>query len=278
MSLQAKTIFITGASRGIGRAIALRCAADGANIVIAAKTSEPHPKLSGTIHSVAAEVEEAGGKALPIIVDVRSDELIDSAFAQAADHFGGIDAAINNAGAIMLTGVEMTPMKRVDLMFQVNVRAAYSCARAAVPYLKKADNPHIINMSPPIDLDPRWLRNHTAYTISKYGMTMCTIGLSAELARHGIAVNSLWPRTIIDTVALRLVGGMAMAKNGRTTDIMADAIYEILTSDSREVTGNTFIDETLLRSRGVTDFEKYAVEAGNDLITDLYVGDGPVHP
>jgi citronellol/citronellal dehydrogenase len=275
MSLQGKTIFLTGGSRGIGRAIALRCARDGANIIIAAKTSEPHPKLPGTIHSVAAEVEAAGGKALPLIVDVRNDVRIDEAVDEGANHFGGLDAVVNNAGAISLTPTTFTPMKKVDLMLGVNVRAAYACSRAAIPYLKQAENAHIINMSPPIDMDPRWFKNHVAYTISKYGMTMCTIGMSAELKGVGIAVNSLWPRTIIDTIALRLVGGIAMAKSGRTTEIMADATYAILTSDSSEVTGNCFIDEDLLRSHGVTDFEKYAVEPGNDLFTDLYVGAGP---
>jgi len=273
MSLSNKTIFISGASRGIGRAIALRCAQDGANIIIAAKTSEPHPKLPGTIHTVAAEIEEAGGKALPLIVDVRDADRIQAAAAQGAEHFGGIDALVNNAGAISLTGTAHTPMKRLDLMFSVNVRAAFACAQACLPYLAESDNAHIINMSPPIDLDPRWLQNHVAYTISKYGMTMCTIGMAAELKSKGIAVNSLWPQTIIDTAALRLVGGLQMARNGRTPEIMADAIHAILTSDSREITGNCFIDETLLRSRGVTEFEKYAVDPTQTLINDLYISE-----
>ncbi|HIA02582.1 MAG TPA: NAD(P)-dependent oxidoreductase [Myxococcales bacterium] len=275
MSLQGKTIFLTGGSRGIGRAIALRCAREGANIAIAAKTSDPHPTLPGTIHSVAAEVEEAGGRALPLLVDVRNDARIDEAVGETVNHFGGLDAVINNAGAISLTPTTATPMKRVDLMIGINVRAAYACSRAAIPFLKKGENSHIINMSPPIDLDPRWLKNHVAYTISKYGMSMCTIGMSAELAGAGIAVNSLWPRTVIDTAALRLVGGMALAKNGRTPEIMADAVVAILTSNSREVTGNCFIDEDLLRTHGVTDFEHYAVEPGNDLLTDLYVDARP---
>ncbi|HIN86068.1 MAG TPA: SDR family NAD(P)-dependent oxidoreductase, partial [Myxococcales bacterium] len=214
MSLQGKTIFLTGGSRGIGRAIALRCAREGANIAIAAKTSDPHPTLLGTIYLVAAEVEEAGGRALPLLVDVRNDARIDEAVGETVNHFGGLDAVINNAGAISLTPTTATPMKRVDLMIGINVRAAYACSRAAIPFLKKGENSHIINMSPPIDLDPRWLKNHVAYTISKYGMSMCTIGMSAELAGAGIAVNSLWPRTVIDTAALRLVGGMALAKNG----------------------------------------------------------------
>lgn len=271
-TLQGKTVFITGGSRGIGRAIALRCARDGANVVIAAKTVDPNPKLPGTIHSVAEEVRAAGGRAMPIAVDVREEEQVRQALHAAATEFGGLDVVVNNAGAISLTTASMTPMKKVDLMFGINVRAAYMCASLAIPYLEKSSNGHILNMSPPIDLNPRWLRNHTAYTISKYGMTLATLGLSAELASKGIAVNSLWPRTVIDTAALRLVGGAQLASNGRTPEIMADAAYAIVTSPSRELTGQCLIDETFLRSRGVTDFDPYLVVPGTTVLyDDLYV-------
>jgi citronellol/citronellal dehydrogenase len=269
--LASKTIFITGASRGIGRAIALRCAADGANIVIASKTSTPHKTLPGTIHSVAKEVEEAGGKALALVLDVRDDERVEATIQEAAEHFGGIDAVINNAGAINLTPAEHTPMKRVDLMFNVNVRAAYSCARAAIPWLKKSDNGHILSLSPPINLNPRWFQNHTAYTISKYGMSMVTIGLAAELAKYGISVHSLWPRTIIQTDALRLVGGMALGQQGRTPEIMADAAYTILTQDNRDRSGECLIDEDILRAHGQTNFDHYAVDPSKKLLTDLFL-------
>ena len=269
--LAGRTIFITGASRGIGRAIALRCAKDGANLVIAAKTDAPNPKLAGTIHSVAAEVEAAGGHALAIQLDVREDEKIAEAMRAAVDHFGGLDAVINNAGAISLTPAAFTPLKKVDLMFGINVRAAYACAHHAIPYLKLSKNPHILSLSPPIDLDPKWFRNHTAYTISKYGMTMATIGLAAELGPVGIAVNSLWPRTIIETAALKLVGGEALGRQARTPEIMADAAYAILTTPSRELTGQQLLDEAFLRSRGVTEFEHYAVTPGVNLLTDLFV-------
>ncbi len=269
--LHGRTIFITGASRGIGRAIALRAARDGANIIIAAKSDVPNPKLPGTIHSVAKEVEDAGGQALAIALDVREDERIADALRAGAERFGGIDAVINNAGAISLTPVAFTPLKKVDLMFGVNVRAAYACAHHAIPYLKKSPNPHILSLSPPIDLDPRWFKNHTAYTISKYGMTMVTVGLSGELASAGIAVNSLWPRTIIETAALKLVGGAALGRQARTPEIMADAAYAILTTPSRELTGQQLLDEPFLRSRGVTDFDHYAVMAGAHLLTDLFV-------
>lgn len=271
-TLQGRTIFITGASRGIGRAIALRCARDGANIVIASKTSDPHPHLPGTIHTVAAEVEEAGGAALAQVLDVRNVALVAERLEQAAAHFGGIDAVINNAGAITLTPAEHTPMKRVDLMFQINVRAAYACASAAIPWLKK-NGGHIVNMSPPIDLDPRWFANYTAYTISKYGMSMCTIGLAAELGKYGISVNSLWPQTVIDTSALRRFGGAETAKHGRTPEIMADATWAILTTPPSELTGQCLIDEKVLATRGITDLERYRVDPDSELINDLYLSD-----
>ncbi len=270
MSLAGKTIFITGSSRGIGRAIALKCAADGANVAIVAKTAEPNPKLEGTIHTVAEEVERAGGRALPLVCDVRDEARIDRCLEDTAQTFGGLDAVINNAGAIMLTNVESTPMKRVDLMFQVNVRATYATSRAAIPFLKDGGG-HIINMSPPPDLIPEWFVNHTAYTISKFGMSMCTIGMSAELKKYGIAVNSLWPRTVIDTAALRMLpGGTKLREHGRTPDIVADAAYALLTSDPAEVTGHCYLDEEILRRHGMEDFERYAVVPGNDLIIDVY--------
>ena len=269
--LHGKTIFITGASRGIGRAIALKCARDGANIVIAAKTDTPNPKLPGTIHSVAEEVREAGGQALALAVDVRDDERLSGAIKAAAEHFGGLDILVNNAGAISLTPCEFTPLKRVDLMFGVNIRASYAAAHFAIPYLKKSANAHILSLSPPIDMDPRWFRNHTAYTISKYGMTMATIGLAGELAGAGIAVNSLWPKTIIETAALKMVGGEMLGQQARTPEIMADAAYAIFSTNSRELTGQQLIDEPFLRSRGVTDFDHYAVSPGSPLLTDLFV-------
>lgn len=253
--------------------MALRCARDGANIVIASKTSEPHPKLPGTIHSVAAEVEEAGGHALALVLDVRNEEGIAQTMATAAEKFGGIDVLINNAGAIFLGGTTSTPMKRVDLMMGVNVRGTYACAQAAIPYLKKGNNPHILNLSPPIDLDPRWLQNHVAYTISKYGMSMCTLGMASELRSQGIAVNSLWPRTIIATDALRMVGGGNLANMARTPEIMADAAYAIITTPSAELTGELLIDETILRHTGVDSFGHYSVVPGAELMTDLFVTD-----
>jgi len=273
MKLQDKTIFITGASRGIGRAIALKCAEAGANIVIASKTDTPHPKLPGTIHSVAEEVTNAGGKALALVLDVRDEAGIASAMEKAASHFGGIDCLINNAGAIFLAGTAATPMKRYDLMHSVNVRGTYACSQAALPYLLKGNSPHILNLSPPIDMDPRWLEGHVAYTMSKYGMSMCTLGMSAEFAKSGIAVNSLWPRTIIATDALRMVGGTSLFKMARTPDIMADAAFEIVTTENNELTGQLLIDETFLKTRGVSDFSGYAVESGNELMTDLFVTD-----
>ncbi len=272
-TLANRTLFITGASRGIGRAIALRAARDGANVVVAAKTDEPNPKLPGTIHSVAAEIEAAGGKALAIQLDVRDEERVGAAIQAAVERFGGLDVVINNAGAISLTSAEHTPMKRVDLMFQVNVRAAYACAHHAIKHLKRSSNGHILSLSPPIDLSPHWFKNHTAYTISKYGMTMATIGLAEELRAAGVAVNSLWPRTIIQTAALNLIGGSALGKQARTPEIMADAAYAVITTPSGELTGQQLLDEPFLRSRGVTSFDHYAVTPGGPILTDLFVTD-----
>lgn len=269
--LNGKTIIITGASRGIGRAIALKCASDGAHIVIASKTSEPHPKLKGTIHTVAQEVEDLGGKALPIQLDVRDDANIEQVVESTVKNFGGIDILINNAGAISLTNTESTPMKRYDLMQGINTRAVFACSQACLPYLKKAENPHILNLSPPILLAPKWLQDNVAYTISKYGMTLCTIGMSAEFEEYGIAVNALWPRTIISTAAIENIMGERGMNQGRKPEIMADAAYAILTTTDRKITGQALIDEVILREHGVTDFDQYAFKAGEQLMPDFYI-------
>ena len=270
-TLKDKTLFISGASRGIGKSIALRAAADGANIVVAAKTAEPHPKLPGTIHSAAAEIESAGGRALPVVLDVRSEEQVQAAVKQAADTFDGIDILINNASAISLTGTVETPMKRVDLMFGVNVRGTYLCSQACLPYLRQADNPHILTLAPPLNMDAKWFKDHVAYTISKYGMSMCVLGMAEEFRGDGIAVNALWPRTVIDTAALRMLGGLIKPENCRRPEIVADAAHAVVTRNSREFTGQFVIDEELLRNEGVTDFDRYAVAPGGDLIPDLFL-------
>ena len=268
--LKGKTLFITGASRGIGRAIALRAAQDGANIVLAAKTSDPHPKLSGTIHTVAAEIEAAGGKALPLQVDVREETQIFDAVNKAVETFGGIDILVNNASAISLSNTQTTPPKRFDLMLNINARGSYVCAYACIPHLKNAANPHILTLSPPINIKPKWFKQHTAYTISKYAMSMVTMGLAAELAELGIAANSLWPRTTIATAAVETFFAGAL-KSSRTPDIMSDAAYVILTRPSGSCSGNFFIDEALLRAEGVSDFDRYAVTPGEPLMTDLFL-------
>lgn len=271
-SLAGRTLFITGASRGIGLAIGLAAAKDGANVVIAAKTTEPHPKLPGTIYTAAEEIEKAGGKALPLMLDVRSEEQIGSAMAQAVATFGGLDILVNNASAISLTGTLDTPMKRFDLMFSVNVRGTFACSQAAIPHLKKAPNPHILNLAPPLSMDQKWFKDHVAYTMSKYGMSMCVLGMAAELAADGIAVNALWPRTGIATAATVMVGGgEAFMRHCRKPDIMADAAHAILTQPSREFTGKFLLDEDFLRSRGVTDFERYAMAPGESLFQDFFV-------
>jgi len=270
-TLQGKTLFITGASRGIGLAIGLRAARDGANIVIAAKTSEPHPHLEGTIYSAAAAIEAAGGKALPLIVDVRDEDRVAEAMREAADAFGGIDILVNNASAIQLTSTLKTTMKRYDLMHSVNTRGTFVCSQAAIPYLEKAANPHILNLAPPLSMDPKWFKNHVAYTMAKYGMSMCVLGMSPELAPKGIAVNALWPRTTIATAAVNMLGGDHMMNASRKPDIMADAAHAIFTSDSKETTGNFFVDEDLLRSRGVNDFDHYSVVPGATLMPDFFL-------
>ncbi|HEV7821303.1 MAG TPA: NAD(P)-dependent oxidoreductase [Burkholderiales bacterium] len=271
MSLKGKTIFITGASRGIGREIALKCARDGANIVVTAKTVEAHPRLPGTIHSVAAEVEEAGGHALAVRLDVRDESSVQAAVEIAVARFGAIDVLVNNASAIMLTGTLETPMKRFDLMQSVNMRGTYATSQACIPHLIKAPNPHILNLSPPLNLDAKWFKNHTAYTISKYGMSMCTLGMAAELAERGIAVNSLWPRTTIATAAIEVHFPLEILQASRKPSIMADAAHAIFNRDSRRHTGNFYIDEAVLREEGIADFAHYAVTPGARLYPDLFL-------
>ena len=269
--LKGKTLFITGASRGIGKAIALRAAADGANIVIAAKTTDPHPKLPGTIHSAAEEVEAAGGKALPVVCDIREEDQVRQAVEQAVSTFGGIDILVNNASAINLTGTLETPIKRFDLMWGVNARGTFLCSQACLPHLEKAANPHILTLSPPLNLDPKWFKSHVAYTIAKYGMSLCVLGMAEEFKDRGIAVNALWPRTVIATAALAMLGGAIKPENCRKPEIVADAAHAILTRDSRSHTGQFYIDEEVLREEGITDLEKYAVQPGQRLLTDLFL-------
>ena len=274
MSLKGKTVFISGASRGIGLAIAKRAAVEGANVAIAAKTTEPHPKLPGTIYTAADEIEAVGGKALPLVCDIRHEDQVKEAVQAAAERFGGIDICINNASAISPTPTLETEMKRYDLMNDINTRGTFLTSKVCIPHLEKGSNPHILNLAPPLDMDAKWFAPHVAYTIAKMGMSLCTLGMSRELAGKGIAVNSLWPLTAIDTAAVRnVLGGDAMAKSSRKVEIMADAAYEVLARPAAECTGNFFIDEVLLRDAGVTDFDQYAVEPGNDLFRDFFVPD-----
>jgi citronellol/citronellal dehydrogenase len=274
MSLQGKTLLITGASRGIGLAIAKRAARDGANIVVAAKTDRPHPKLPGTIFTAAEEIEAAGGHALPLQVDIREEESVDVAVKQCVEKFGGIDILVNNASAISLTSTADTPMKRFDLMFGVNVRGTYLCSQKCLPHLKDSArngrNPHILNLSPPLNMKPRWFAPHVAYTMAKYGMSMCVLGMAEELRGEGVAVNALWPKTIIATAALNMIPTVD-TRHARTPQIVADAAHAILTRDSRTSTGNFFIDEDVLREQGTTDFSVYAVERGLDPFPDLFL-------
>ncbi|XP_044127178.1 hydroxysteroid dehydrogenase-like protein 2 [Bufo gargarizans] len=267
------TLFITGASRGIGKAIALKAAKDGANVVIAAKTSEPHPKLPGTIYSAAEEIEAAGGKALPCIVDVRDENQISQAVEKAVKTFGGIDILINNASAISLTSTLDTPMKTVDLMMGINTRGTYLTSKVCIPYLKRSKVAHILNLSPPLNLNPVWFKNHCAYTMAKYGMSMCVLGMAEEF-KGEIAVNALWPKTAIHTAAMDMLGGSGVEKQCRTTDIIADAAYSILTKP-KNYTGNIVIDEELLRSEGIKDFDVYAVSPGHPLLPDFFLDDAP---
>ena len=270
--LRGKTLFITGASRGIGLAIALRAARDGANVTVAAKTTDAHPRLPGTIHSAAAEIQAAGGRALACAVDVRDEAQIDDAVARTVAAFGGIDILINNASAISLTGTRDTPLKRFDLMHQVNTRGTFACARACLPHLEKAANPHVLMLSPPPSLDPRWFAPHLAYTLSKMGMSLCVLGLAEELRARGIAVNALWPRTIIATSAIRnLLGGEEAIRGSRSPEIVADAAHAILVAPSAAATGRFFIDDEVLASVGVTDLDRYAVAPGAALLPDLFL-------
>ncbi len=274
MSLKGKTLFITGASRGIGLAIALRAARDGANITVAAKTAEPHPKLPGTIHSAAAEIEAAGGRALPLVVDVREEEQVKAAMERTAAEFGGIDIVVNNASAIQLTRTPDTEMKRFDLMHQINTRGTYMVSKYAIPYLEKAENPHILMLSPPLDMKEKWFAPHLAYSIAKYGMSLCVLGLAGELRPKGIAVNALWPRTTIATSAVKnLLGGDAIMRASRTPDIIADAAYAVFNRPARTCTGQFLIDDLVLGEEGVTDFEKYRVDPSQPLMPDFFVPD-----
>jgi citronellol/citronellal dehydrogenase len=272
MTLQGKTLFITGASRGIGKAIGMRAARDGANVVIAAKTTEPHARLPGTIHSAAEDIEKAGGKALACVVDVRDEVQIAAAVAEAVKRFGGIDILVNNASAISLTGTLETPMKRFDLMHGVNTRGTFACSQACIPHLAKAENPHILNISPPLHMEARWFAPHVAYTMAKFGMSMCVLGMAEELRGKRIAVNALWPRTAIATAAVQnLLGGDQAIAGCRTVDIMADAAHVILTAKSTDKTGQFLVDDDVLASVGVTDLTRYAVTPGAPLVPDFFI-------
>jgi citronellol/citronellal dehydrogenase len=272
MSLRGKTLFITGASRGIGLAIALRAARDGANIAIAAKTADPNPKLPGTIYTAAKEIEDAGGKALPLVCDIRNEDQIAAAVAKTVETFGGVDVLVNNASAISLTGTEHTPAKRFDLMHQINTRGTFLCSQACVPHLKKAQNPHILNISPPLNMETRWFAPHVAYTMAKFGMSMCVLGMAGEFKHAGIGVNALWPRTTIATAAIQnLLGGDAAMRGSRKPAIMGDAAHAIITKPSREVTGKFFIDDEVLAADGKTDLSEYAVDPSAKLFPDYFI-------
>lgn len=279
MSLQGKTLFITGASRGIGLAIALRAARDGANIVVAAKTADPHPKLPGTIYTAADEIAAAGGQALPLIVDVRDEANVQDAVEKAVERFGGIDICVNNASAISLTGTMSTDMKRYDLMHQINTRGTFVTSKACIPYLKKAQNPHVLMLSPPLDMSPRWFGPHVAYTMAKFGMSMCVLGMAEEFRNDGIAFNALWPRTGIATAAIQFaLTGEEGLKHCRTPEIMADAAYAIFNKPSRELTGQFLIDDTFLYDEGVRDFDPYKVDPAATLMPDFFVPENSVPP
>src|SRR5215210_1415412 len=280
MSLSDRTVFMSGGSRGIGLAIALRAARDGANVALLAKTAEPNPKLPGTIYTAAEEIEAAGGKALPIVGDVRDEASVADAVAQAADRFGGIDVCVNNASAINLKTIEETEVKRYDLMQGINVRGTFLAIRACIPHLKQGTNPHILTLSPPLDLDPRWLGAHAPYTLSKYGMSLLTLGAAVELREAGVAANALWPRSVIATAAVQnLLGGDEVMAKSRTPEIVADAAYAILTQPSRECTGNLFVDDevlAMLADPPVTDLERYRAGQGDELLPDFFVDPAPL--
>lgn len=271
-TLKGKTLFITGASRGIGKAIALKAAQDGANIAVVAKTKDPHPKLPGTVYTSVEDIESAGGNAIPCIADIRFEDQVHDAIGATLDKFGGIDILVNNASAINLSPTLEIEMKRYDLMFSVNVRGTFLCSKLTLPYLKKAENPHILNLSPPLNMDPKWFKNNLAYTMAKFGMSMCVLGMAEEFKNDGIAVNALWPRTPIATAAVKnLLGGRSTVKHSRKPEIVADAAYLILTKPSRECTGNFFIDEKILKDHGITDLDKYAIDSSVDLYNDLFL-------
>ena len=274
-NLSGKTLFISGASRGTGLAIAKRAARDGANIVIAAKTKEPHPRLPGTIYTAAEEIESSGGKALPLIVDVRFEDQVESAIEATISRFGGLDILINNASAINLSDTDSLSMKNYDLMHSINTRGTFLCSKKAVPYLKKAENPHVINLSPPLNMETRWFQNHVGYTMAKFGMSMCVLGMHSEYKRFGIAFNALWPRTAIATAAVaNHLGGEVMMAKSRTPEIMADAAYIIMNRDSKKFTGNFCIDDEILNSEGITDLVKYQVDQKldiSDLVPDFFI-------
>ena len=272
--LKNKTLFVSGASRGIGLAIAKRAAKDGANIILAAKTAEPHPKLPGTIYTAADEIIEEGGQALPVICDIRDEENVRDAVNKGLDHFGGIDVCVNNASAIQLTGTLQTDMKRYDLMNQINARGTFLVSKVCLPHLLKSDNPHILNLSPPLDMDPKWFGPHVAYTMAKFGMSLCVLGIAEEFKEDGVAVNALWPRTAVATAAIKnALGGDSIMNISRSPEIMADAAYVILTKDSKEFTGNFCIDDNLLADNGVTDFSQYAEVPFSELAPDFFVPD-----
>ena len=271
-NLQGKTLFITGASRGIGKAIGLRAAKDGACIAIAAKTAEPHPKLPGTIYTAAEEIEAAGGKALPCIVDIRFEDQVEAAVAKTVETFGGIDILVNNASAILLTDTVSTPMKRYDLMHNINTRGTFLCSQKCIPHLEKTENPHILNLSPPLNMEAKWFAPHVAYTMAKFGMSMCVLGMAEELKSKKIAVNALWPRTTIATAAVRnLLGGEKMVQASRKPAILADAAYAILTKPSSECSGNFFVDDDVLKAEGISDLSGYAVDPQAELMPDFFV-------
>jgi citronellol/citronellal dehydrogenase len=275
INLKNKTLFITGASRGIGKAIALRAAKDGANVAVVAKTAEPHPKLPGTVYSAVEDIENVGGSGIPCIADIRFEDQVQSAVYATVEKYGGIDILVNDASAISLTPTLETKMKRFDLMFSVNVRGTFLCSKLCIPYLKKGNNPHILNMSPPLNMDPKWFAHTLAYTMSKYGMSMCVLGMAEEFKKDGIAVNALWPRTAIATAAVKnLLGGKGAINHSRTPEIVADAAYFILTQPSRECTGNFFIDDEVLIEHGITDLGKYSVVPGSKLIPDFFLYGG----
>jgi citronellol/citronellal dehydrogenase len=279
-TLKGKTLFITGASRGIGLAVALRAARDGANVAVAAKTVDPHPRLPGTIYTAAQEIETAGGRALPLVCDIRFEDQVQTAVARAVETFGGIDICVNNASAISLTPTEQTDAKRFDLMFAINTRGTFFVSKACIPPLRKAENPHILMLSPPLDMQPKWFERHLAYSITKYGMSLCVLGMAAELKKEGIAVNALWPRTTIATAAVNnLLGGDSMMRRSRKPDIVADAAHLIFTQSAKAFTGQFVIDDTFLHEvGGVTDFEGYRVDPSVDLAPDFFVPDDSPPP